>query len=767
MPPADNDVGAAALTPEELGLLKLWIDEGAVAGAAAAAAAVKWQPLPPGINPIYAVAMTDDGQWAACGRANQIFLYHLPSGRTVTRMTDPALVKAGRAAGTAHLDLVHSLAFSPDGNLLASGGFREIKLWRRPQQTHKFDLAGIPEPITAMATSPDGKLLATGLANGVIKVWDAATGKETKTLSGHTGAVKALQFLRNSPQLASGSADKTVRLWKLEDGSVVAQKELPQPVAAIAVTSDDQQLAAGGGDKTIHVWKLGTEDVRKIEAAAAPVTALVAAPDKPQRLFSGHADKTIGEWTLAGDKNDKQVRQLDHGGVVTALAVRGDGVQLASAGENNIIKLWKIENGAAWMGVNNQPIPIMTTGDLRAQLNQAVHERLVARATAKAEAAKQAVTAAEALVKTSAEAITTTAKAKEAAAKTLMEKKAAEKAPADAKAAADKELEVAMTAKTDTEKKATETKEAAEKDANNADLAKARDEARKAADAAAAKFTELEKKAKDATTAATKAQQETLSAESANAAADQAATGAVTANQKAIEAVPVAQAAQKATADAQTAAQAVLETAKTAAKAQEQPVRTLVYSPDNKLLAAGGDNKLVTTWNAEVGAPAETFPLPAAAAAVAYGADGTLITAADKTGIAWSNDQPWALERTIGSVDNPQLLDDRILALAFSPDGKTLASGGGEPSRSGELKLWNLADGKLVRAISPSHSDTIFSAEFCARWQPNRLRRRRSDDEGVRCDQRRAAAHLRRPHSPCAGRQLAQRRQAARQQRRR
>ncbi len=95
MPPEDNDVGALPLTPEELGLVKLWIDEGGLAGVAAASVAVKWQPLPPGINPIYAVAMTDDGQWGACGRANQIFLYHLASGRTITRMTDPALLKAG------------------------------------------------------------------------------------------------------------------------------------------------------------------------------------------------------------------------------------------------------------------------------------------------------------------------------------------------------------------------------------------------------------------------------------------------------------------------------------------------------------------------------------------------------------------------------------------------------------------------------------------------------------------------------------------------
>jgi WD40 repeat protein len=207
--------------------------------------------------------------------------------------------------------------------------------------------------------------------------------------------------------------------------------------------------------------------------------------------------------------------------------------------------------------------------------------------------------------------------------------------------------------------------------------------------------------------------QEASSAESASTAAEQAAAAAVVANQKAIEAVPVAQAAQKSAADALAAVQAELETAKSYAKAQEQPVRTLVYSPDQKTLACGGDNKLVRTWSADIGVPLDTYASQSAAiSALAFTPDGTLVSAADKTATAWNSDADWTLERTIGNVDNSSILDDRVLSLAFSPDGKLLASGGGEPTRSGELKLWNVADGKLVRAVSPSHSDTVFCVEF-------------------------------------------------------
>src|SRR6266516_2407882 len=128
MPPKNNKVEASDLTPEELGLVKLWIDQGSK-GEVHGAGPIVWQPLPEGLNPIYAVALTSDGQFAACGRANQIFIYHIPSKQLVTRLTDPQLLKAGLYGklGVAHRDLVHSLAFSPEGNLLNSGRYSEDK----------------------------------------------------------------------------------------------------------------------------------------------------------------------------------------------------------------------------------------------------------------------------------------------------------------------------------------------------------------------------------------------------------------------------------------------------------------------------------------------------------------------------------------------------------------------------------------------------------------------------------------------------------------
>ena len=70
------------------------------------------------------------------------------------------------------------------------------------------------------------------------------------------------------------------------------------------------------------------------------------------------------------------------------------------------------------------------------------------------------------------------------------------------------------------------------------------------------------------------------------------------------------------------------------------------------------------------------------------------------------------MDRMIGNIDDPKTIVDRVNALGFSPDGKLLATGGGVPSRSGELKVWNVSTGELVSSNVDSHSDTISGLVF-------------------------------------------------------
>ena len=95
MPPPGNDIQPTSMTSEEIKLLKTWIDQGALGAdndSLFTQSQVKWKSLPATVTPIYSAAITPDSQYVACGRSNQIFLYHLISGQIVQRLVDPNLV---------------------------------------------------------------------------------------------------------------------------------------------------------------------------------------------------------------------------------------------------------------------------------------------------------------------------------------------------------------------------------------------------------------------------------------------------------------------------------------------------------------------------------------------------------------------------------------------------------------------------------------------------------------------------------------------------
>jgi WD40 repeat protein len=109
---------------------------------------------------------------------------------------------------------VISVAFSPDGTNLASGGFdRVVKLWGVEAGLAWATLAGHEGWVAAVAFSPDGATLASGSHDQTVKLWDTATGREIATLTGHTGNVYAVAFSPDGSWLASGSLDGTVRIW--------------------------------------------------------------------------------------------------------------------------------------------------------------------------------------------------------------------------------------------------------------------------------------------------------------------------------------------------------------------------------------------------------------------------------------------------------------------------------------------------------------------------------------------------------------------------
>lgn len=684
MPPLPNKVSAAAFTPQELGLLKKWIEEGAVQGMGSGTTVVPWQAVPSNLTSIYSVALSTWGRWAACGRANQIDLYDVATGEYVTRLQDPALltIKQGDKPfyphGAAHRDFVHALAFNPQENILASAGYREVKLWQRPQNAQ---IAAYAEEAaaTALAASPDGKWMAIGRADNSIKLQSLTDPNNKKVLAGHTGPVMGLQFSADSTKLFSGSKDKSLRLWNVADGQQAAILETPHEVTAVALNLDGTRLFSGhAGDNFIRGWAIPFEapkpaegdkpaepvkPVVEMKGHGGPVTALSLLLPAGTQLVSASADATWRVWEIS---NGNAVRNQNHGAPITGLSVKADGLFLVTAGGANA-RLWKIDGN---------PVAEMK-GNIAAQRN-------VLKITDDDAVAKSRVQLADAGFK--------------AAEKNFKEREEATKKAIEAKVAMEKALNEAKPK----EQTALAAVEAAKKELEG----KADDAALKKkvtdAEAAAAKETDAVKKAQEAFDSAVK----TIA---------QSEKGQQTADEQQKQA--------KAVLDAETAAAKAVEGVFNQAKADlpaldGKPVKSATFVGNT--IATAGDDGIIRLWSGLNGKPLEELVGHKAPVGLLVSGPSHLLLAAsdDKAVIAWDANPAWKLIATLGppaenvlDLSKSQFIS-RVLSLAFSPDGKLLATGGGDPSRSGELILWNVETKALVRNLTDAHSDTVFSIEF-------------------------------------------------------
>ena len=276
--------------------------------------------------------------------------------REPDKFTEPAMVTTTKLPTslsflkttlTGHSDSVNSVAFSPDGKTLASGGKDDtIKIWNlstgRPTRT----LTGHSDEVNSVAFSPDGKTLASGSGDDTIKIWNLSTGRLTRTLTGHSGAVYSLAFSPDGKTLVSGSLDDTIKIWNLSTGRPTRTLTGHSgAVYSLAFSPDGKTLASGGsGDDTIKIWHLSTgQPTRTLTTNSGAVYSLAFSPDG-KTLASGGSENGITKiWDLSTGQPTRTL--TGNSDEVNSVAFSPDGKTLASANGDKTITIWDLSTG--------------------------------------------------------------------------------------------------------------------------------------------------------------------------------------------------------------------------------------------------------------------------------------------------------------------------------------------------------------------------------------------------------------------------------------
>lgn len=288
-----------------------------------------------------------------------------PNGRLIASAGgDPVVTTWDVATGQRHAmkgraDKVWCVAFSPVGLRLASGGGAavpvarasnpirfltpatragQVQIWDATTKEVDLTIMGHSDDVTKVAFSPDGQWLASASRDGTVKIWDSRTGAEKLTLNGHTEWVTDVTFSRDGRYLATASRDKTVRTWNAETGRPIDVFEGHREwVCGVTFNQNGQKLASASYDSTVRVWDLNARN-SIILGNPCPTMAVAFSPDG-QRLASAGWDKTVKIWDP--ETGEEILTLRGHTQAVTALTFSGeDGRRLVSGSDDRTVRLW-------------------------------------------------------------------------------------------------------------------------------------------------------------------------------------------------------------------------------------------------------------------------------------------------------------------------------------------------------------------------------------------------------------------------------------------
>jgi WD40 repeat protein len=237
-----------------------------------------------------------------------------------------------------HESVVQGIAFSPDGEVLASASNDgTIKLWSRNGELLQT-LSGHEDGVLRVIFSPDGQTIASAGYDNTIRLWNLQ-GEPLKVLTNHESDVWDINFSPDGQTIASASGDHTAKLWNI-DGEFIATLEGHENLVwDVAFSPDGKIVASLSDDRTIKLWTLEGKLLHTLVGHTDDLWDIEFSPDG-QTIATTGVDRTIRLWSLQGDLLHTLIGHEDE---IRKVAFSPDGRTLASASRDQTVKLWSID----------------------------------------------------------------------------------------------------------------------------------------------------------------------------------------------------------------------------------------------------------------------------------------------------------------------------------------------------------------------------------------------------------------------------------------
>ena len=655
MPPNGNKVGAERLTPEQIASIKGWIAAGALTrGPTQSMSSAANLRLPEGARASYAVAISPDSEFVVFGRGGQLAIHDTQRLASALPIAGMLDSAPAQVIADAHPDFIQSIAISPDGKRIATGSTGQIKIWKRAEP----DIDVTRTTLAAIGIDLSKLLCATR---------DGNTYALVETVPVATNPAE--------PNVVEAGPSSNLRIANKE-----GVKSEAIAVAESALSHGDwspsgKRLFAVAASNKLYSWDLveGVLTATSSTQLPAQVQSLVSLDESTLLITT---DRKAAIWQFKTPASAELVADhplavaINAAGSVDSIRISNDGQLVCSVSQdestgNSAIKLWSVAQ-AKLTGAMER--------DRRDQMALLESDRELRRAQSTLDRAKASVNeSGEALL------------AEQAAVKTAQ---TGQEKATQAMAAKEKELQTASQGVMEHEKSMAETKMAI--DAATEKLAKL--------------TTELEPKKKTLADLEKQNMESKAMLENAN----QALKGIQENEKAAVSRLDERKQSVVSQSEVLASVQAKNNQFKATNEAVRFSVQSVAFSGRDRISATKIVDKKVTN-------ELDFFSVETLDRVESRTVNQPMATPAELSVMVRDIRRPWQQESV---WDSPAIVVDRATAIAFSPDGTKLAIGSGLASRSGQLTIVTVVDGKAIKTMPDLHSDTVLGLAFSpdGRW---------------------------------------------------